>query len=263
MIYLTFDTNIWIYLLDESWQEDNSLDYLEPPFDKDKYKLMFPHYERAILHKINLKGRYNEGLISHLVAFYFWGHEGLNNGLLALFFEHASADSVLAFVNFIWRQKNYTQSLDSEKLRNFEKIIVDLWQFLATKYTDPKDENEGNILSSLSKLTVYISVLNENNTALILKSCQFISKNFYAHELVQKLNDLTTKGRPNETAKYIGQILSVLNFDYLSDNDKGLITSLVTFLYENNQHPIGNELCDEFLKAGHEFLRGTRDKYNS
>lgn len=42
MIYLTFDTNIWIYSLDESWQIENNLDYLEPWIQNGEIKLLHP-----------------------------------------------------------------------------------------------------------------------------------------------------------------------------------------------------------------------------
>ncbi|MEO6901764.1 MAG: PIN domain-containing protein [Bacteroidia bacterium] len=42
MIYLTFDSNIWIYSLDESWQIENQLDYLEPWIQRGEVKLLLP-----------------------------------------------------------------------------------------------------------------------------------------------------------------------------------------------------------------------------
>lgn len=42
MIYLTFDSNIWIYSLDESWRIENQLDYLEPWIERGEVKLLLP-----------------------------------------------------------------------------------------------------------------------------------------------------------------------------------------------------------------------------
>lgn len=42
MIYLTFDSNIWIYSLDESWQIENQLDHLEHWIQKGEIKLLLP-----------------------------------------------------------------------------------------------------------------------------------------------------------------------------------------------------------------------------
>ena len=42
MHYLTFDSNIWIYSLDESWRIENHLDYLEPWIQDGHVKLLLP-----------------------------------------------------------------------------------------------------------------------------------------------------------------------------------------------------------------------------
>jgi PIN domain len=42
MIYLTFDTNIWIYSLDESWTIENQLDYLEPWIENSEVRILLP-----------------------------------------------------------------------------------------------------------------------------------------------------------------------------------------------------------------------------
>ena len=42
MIYLTFDSNIWIYSLDDSWKIENHLDYLEPWIGEGYVTLLLP-----------------------------------------------------------------------------------------------------------------------------------------------------------------------------------------------------------------------------
>jgi hypothetical protein len=42
MIYLTFDSNIWIYSLDDSWRVENHLDYLEPWINEGLVKFLIP-----------------------------------------------------------------------------------------------------------------------------------------------------------------------------------------------------------------------------
>lgn len=43
MIYLTFDSNIWIYFLDESYKEENSLDYLEHWIEAELVSILVPN----------------------------------------------------------------------------------------------------------------------------------------------------------------------------------------------------------------------------
>lgn len=42
MIYLALDTNIWIYLLDEAWKGDNSLEYLEHWIAENQIRIVLP-----------------------------------------------------------------------------------------------------------------------------------------------------------------------------------------------------------------------------
>lgn len=46
MIYITFDTNIWVYLLSESWGSENALDYLEHWIDTEQIAILLPEIIR-------------------------------------------------------------------------------------------------------------------------------------------------------------------------------------------------------------------------
>lgn len=47
MIYITFDTNIWIYSLSDSWKTENELDYLEYWLETGKVKVLLPEIIKA------------------------------------------------------------------------------------------------------------------------------------------------------------------------------------------------------------------------
>ena len=42
MIYLTFDSNIWIYFLDNSWKEYSPLDHLEHWIEENHVRILLP-----------------------------------------------------------------------------------------------------------------------------------------------------------------------------------------------------------------------------
>lgn len=46
MIYITFDTNIWIYTLSDSWKVDNELDYLEYWIESGQVRILLPEIIR-------------------------------------------------------------------------------------------------------------------------------------------------------------------------------------------------------------------------
>ncbi|WP_151198054.1 PIN domain-containing protein [Cellulophaga baltica] len=46
MIYITFDTNIWVYRLSDSWKTENELDYLEYWLESGQVKILLPEIIR-------------------------------------------------------------------------------------------------------------------------------------------------------------------------------------------------------------------------
>jgi hypothetical protein len=239
--------------------------YGNPPFNKEIYHLFYPHYERAIRTNVKIKSFHNHGIIRHLVAFYFWGFEDLEEeGLLLMLIDKSNHKNILELINFVWRQEGYLKSLSLGEERSFETVILKLWNFLAIKYEIANGEDEQEVLASLSNLLVFAPELNETTTALVLKSCGITGKKFHSHYLIENLNKLKCKTNPLESAKHIGVILNSIQFpQYLSSVDIKHIIDLIEFLYENGQKQCTNEFCNKMAKNGHEFLISIHNKYNA
>lgn len=239
-----------------------SFTFGKPPFNKEIYHLFYPYYERAIQDRIKFKGFYDNGIIRHLVAFYFWGFENLEKeGLLVNFINQSPPSSILELVNFIWRQEKYQENLPFEKKENFEKIILEFWTLLSDKYQNTKDKEERKILARLSSFLVYAPELNQTYTSLILKSNLTISEHFCFSSLIKNLTKLKTIGNSNKTAEYIGKILASVSTSYISRVNHTQILSLVTFIYDNGHKQLGDKICNEMAKKGHEFLIELHNKY--
>jgi hypothetical protein len=234
-----------------------------PPFNKDIYQLFYPHYEKAIKNNIQIKSFHDHGIIRHIVAFYFWGFEDLQtNGLLTMLFNKANHTSILEVVNFIWRQEGYLKSLNRGEAKNFEAIIFNLWNYLAQKYDKATGKEERKVLAALSNLLVFVPVLNDTYTDLVLKSSGITDKHFHSHYLIENLIKLKDRGNPNESAKHVGVILNSIQFaPYFSSINNKHIINLVEFLYENGQKQIADEFCNNMAKQGHEFLIEIHNKY--
>lgn len=227
-----------------------------PPYNEELYKIFYPLYERAIDNNIKLKTFNNNGLIRHLTAFYFWKYENLSSKkLLFKFLNNASPNEVGDLINFIWRQENYPNTLSELEKKEFQEIILDLWEFLSKKYENSNIEDEIKNLASLSNWIVFAPELNQVYTSLILKSSKHIDKIYSTHELLENLVTLKTKGNSNTTAKAIGEILLSLNFlDYIGDFDKDFIKDLVSFLFANGQKEIAIEFCNRIAALHQQFF---------
>jgi hypothetical protein len=235
-----------------------------PPFNKETYNLFYPHYEKAIANNIEFKSYNDNGLIRHLVTFYFLNYEDLSQEKLLLkFLNTSTADHILKFIQLIWQQKDYLKGITVLQKQNFEKSVIDLWEYISNKYQKPKDEEEQKILAKLSNLIIFLPELDEKNTDLILKSIQQIDKVFSTHYLLESLVVLKNKGNPNKIAYLLGQIISAIPFNYYSvDFDKKNIVELVKFLFVNNQKEMANIFCNRLSSQGHDFLTELYRSFN-
>ncbi len=235
--------------------------FSNPPFNKTVYKLFYPHYEKAIKNNISFKNHYDNGIIRHITAFYFWGYEDLQSkGLLSLIIAENNPHTIFELVNFIWHQEKYINGLKEDEVKRFEKIIFELWTLLAIKYENSPTEEEQKVLIKLSNLLDFAPEINDDYTYLILKSTKIPVKDFHIHYLIENLNKKKDKGNATVTTKNISIILNSIQFGpYLSSTDNNSIIDLVTFLSQNGQKSAANEFCNKMAKQGHAFLK---DIYN-
>lgn len=269
------------YFLDEEWikgkvkqfydlEENKWLAFMSgfafdnPPFSKEIYYLFYPHYERAIINKYQIKGNQGNGLIRHIATFYFWGYEDLKKeGLLITLLNSGETKSIYELVKFIGWQDLYFNSLNQADAIKFQAIIYNLWYAIIMKFQDSEEIEEQDILVTLLNFLKFISELNENYTKLILKSSVFSVKNLRSHDLIENLVRFIDQKDIIETAKYIAQILISIPFTpYDINYDAISITSLVCFMYENGQEAIADEFCNKVTKQGNDFLIETYKKYN-
>ncbi|MFM2224171.1 MAG: hypothetical protein RJA07_373 [Bacteroidota bacterium] len=234
------------------------------PMKKELYNLFYPHYERVIENNIKLKPFHNNGLVRHLTAFYFWKFETLTSDKLLLkFLNKSTPDGIRDFISFISQQEDYQKSLTEVEQKEFQQLILELWNYLVDKYKDTQNEEEQNNLAMLANWIVFAPELNDTYTKLILHSCNHIDKTYSTHELVENLVALKNKGNPNVVAKSIGEIISSLNFrDYMADFDKDFLKDLVSFLFVHGQNQVAAEFCNK-IAAVHQqfFLREIYEKY--
>ncbi|MCK5533819.1 hypothetical protein KAI68_01790, partial [bacterium] len=134
------------------------------------------------------------------------------------------------------------------------------------KYKDKKVEElskeDKEILSNLSKLTVFLSKIDSKNFNWLMKtaSCSYIY--FPAAFFVEYLEERKDKG---EGVKYIGKIFLKMLEGYTPEFRKEDIYSIVEFLYKSKDKKIkkeANEICNIYGKRGIDFLRKLWKKNN-
>lgn len=236
-----------------------------PPFNKDLYSLFYPHYERAIESNIKLKNYHSNGLVRHLTTFYFWGYETLSSQKLLFKFLNKSPQSeIQELIRFVWQQESYPKTLTVENYKEFKKILFELWVYLIDKYENSQIEEEIKTLATLVNWIVFIPELDDTYTNLILKSSKHVDKTYSTHKLLENLVALKAKGIPADTAKYIGKIITSLNFrEYIAGFDQDFIKELVIFLFIHGQKQVASDFCNKMASV-HQmfFLREIYEDYS-
>ncbi len=254
------------YLLDENvWKAFlGGLFYSSTPSTKELYIILYPHYKKAIDAGLMSFDSFPEnGVIRHIVSFYFWGYEDLrDDGLLFFFLNSASKPDLVELVNFLWRQDGYLSKLKADEVIIFRKKLLDLWTFLSLKVESPIDEEEEKVLGSLCLLLVFFSELDDICTQLVLKSTQITRTYIELHFLLENLVRLKQKGNSINTAKHMASILNSISFrNYISDKNDSLL-DLVVFLFENDQNIAAKDFCNNLFRQGNTFLKELYNKYD-
>lgn len=230
---------------------------------KELYDLLYPHFDKVIESKMEVKRFDNHGLVRHLTAFYFWGFETLTDKkLLWKFLNAKGPEQVVELVNFIWQQEDYVKSLTRQERMHFDKIILDLWKFLIAKFGKSEDESEHKVLAALCNWLVFAPELNDTYANLILKSCRYKHKTYSTHELIENLVAIKNVGDPAVVARNIGRVISAMNFsEHISDDDQKNIKTLIIFISANGQRKTAVEFCNKMASLyGQYFLRDLHDK---
>jgi hypothetical protein len=238
--------------------------YVSPPSDLGIYQLLYPHYIRAADLELDFNEQHDEGLIRHLVSFYFWGFENLKTErLLVKYLKERKPSALTKLIQFISRQEEYMELLDEAGKANLEKIIIELWQYIIQRFPEPSDAEEIKLIADLAGLITFCHYLDDVNTPLLIQSAKRLPEKYFSYELVNDLHHFRNKGESLTTAKHLSEILSVIPFNvYMVDAESTLLTDLIRFLYENDQKKAANDICNGLSRAGHEFVKNLFKEFN-
>jgi hypothetical protein len=227
-----------------------------PPYNKELYKIFYPHYERLIEKNISLKSSRRHGLTRHLTAFYFWKYETLSSKkLLFKFLNEGTSSEIGELINFISMQEDFPKSLSEVENREFRLAIIDLWTFLLDKFENSSEEQDQKNISALTNWIIYSTELYETFTKLIVRSIKKTDKMYSMRKFLKRLVALKGRGNPKVTAKSVGEIISHLSFKYyIDETSKELIKELVLFLYSNDQNEGANKFCNKMAATYQQFF---------
>lgn len=228
------------------------------------YDIMKPHYQYGIFYEFKEK-RNKEHLTQHVCIGYLRDHERLDdsNSLFRKIVDAWKPDQIEEIVSFFWMQRNYLIESSEENERTKGKII-DFWKLLYHRYK-VKDEKsltqqDKQILSSVSKLTIFLPQIDVESYEWLMLSAPYVHEGFNEPFFIEYLDGLKEKGNKEEVAKYIGAIYLKILDKITPDYDTKNIRSIVEFLSNTDAKNIAIEICNIYGKRGNDLLRDIYEK---
>lgn len=234
--------------------------------DKDLYKLMRKNYLKSIDYDFKTK-EIKEMLVQHICVKYLNGVEKINDAdsLFKKLLDKWDRFLLGEIIRFFWIQRDYLietpQNQNKNNINTAKKRIIDFWRWIyINKYKgngqNIKKEDE-EILSELSKLTVFLSKINYKNSEWLKLSAQYII-NIDIPFFIEYLNKI--KGKEN-SVDYLGDIfLKILEKNTPTFRQEDIV-SIVQFLYTNGKKDEATEVCNAYAERGYAFLKDVYEKY--
>lgn len=275
--YLT----IFYLLLDKEWTEkqvnriSNKKEQLWEAFmqgylhsnriDKKIYKLMRPHYAKAIEYKFK-EEHSSERVVQHICFAYLQGIEKIKDedGLFKKILDRWDLFQIREAIGWFWMQRDFImepikdkkQTEEIVRIEKMRELIIGFWRWVyQNKYKEKEQlkEEDKEILSELSKLAVFLEKIDAENCKWLSLSALYIHVDFNTPFFLKYLDNL--KDKDKDAGRYVVKIFLEILKNSTPDYDEKDIRSIVEYLCDSDFKKSAKEICDTYGKRGYEFLR--------
>ncbi|MCK4377154.1 MAG: hypothetical protein KAV97_02965 [Actinomycetia bacterium] len=145
------------------------------------------------------------------------------------------------------------------------EIIIDFWRWVyENKYKEKQqqqlNEEDKEILSGLSKLTVFLEKIDRDNYEWLKLSALYVHSDFNVPFFIKYLDNL--KNKDKDAGKYIAKIFLEILKNSTPDYDQKDIRSIVVYLYISGFKEYADDICNIYGTRDFEFLRDIYEKYH-
>ena len=232
---------------------------------REGYSLLLPLYKKAIINKWYK----NQNLATHIVSFFFWNIDKLEdeNSLINTYLSHANEDSLGNLISELSANSTISYKVryvKKEEQENFEMNILQLFKTINKKIFELGLTNSRSV-ASYFLLLKYFQQFNDDIVEFVCDLLK-IENEPYLAGLYEGLFPFI-KG-DNDTfanAQNIEKILScVTPSDYIGTKEQANLLQLFQFMYKYKSlnegfKPKFDALCSKFVKKGYSFLRNLYD----
>jgi gas vesicle protein len=288
-VWLGSHLAIFYLLLDKNWTEEqiNQISPKKKPvweafmqgylnsnkIDINLYKLMQPHYETAIEYKFK-EEHSSERVVQHICFVYLQGIEKINieNGLFRKILDKWNLFQIKEVIGWFWMQRDFIigpikekkKTEETVRIEKMRELIIDFWRWVyQNRYKEKEQlkEEDKEILSELSKLTVFLEKIDCKNYEWLRLSAPYIHVDFNAPFFLKYLNNL--KDKDKDAGEYVGKIFLEILKNSTPDYDQNDIRSIVEYLSTSGCcKERAKEICKIYGTRGFEFLRDIYERYH-
>lgn len=234
------------------------------------YKLMRPHYLSAMDYVFK-ESDINQRLVEHISLQYLWGKETIEkpDSLFWILLDRWDVSQIKEIISFFWMQRDYLgENVENRpkvekplELQKMKERIIEFWRWVyrnkfGGKEPETLSEEDKRILSYLSKLTVFLSAIDSENSNWLIASARYVHLDFNSPFFIEYLDNLKDK----DTSKYVGEIYLEILDDFAPDYDRKHIYSIVEFLYQSSEKVNADKICNIYGTRELYFLRDLYEK---
>ena len=230
-----------------------------PFVTKEMYRLLKPHYRRALYFESLGKDISSENLARHLLVCYFYDIENLHGSSLILeLLINGNHKIIEGVIHFILQQSKFPNVVLEGKPVSLKPKILETWQILNRRFNGLSDKDSVKIMSELTRFVCFVDQLDESNIHLVTDSAKCTSNSFNASFLFEELKKLKFKGVKAMVENYICDIFNAILSVHTPDFRREDIYDLVEFLYASENISVkenAGKICNHYGEKGFDFLR--------
>lgn len=185
------------------------------------------------LHLTAVKGRTRERLLERVALAYLWGDETLESARFRLLFDEARIEDLQDVSDFFW-------SLRDQKLDEVREDRIRAFLRRAVNFAQSVSPQPVQLLSHLSRLTVFIQALGEEEAGWLGILAPHVGQDFFAYEFAEQLRRLL----PQNAHVVASAFEKMLDTRMPISDYKDRIKDLLLALADHGQRPVAIRLAD-------------------
>jgi len=165
--------------------------------------------------------RARENILERIALAYLWEKEPLSSDHFSYIFSKELFDDLIHIGDYLW-------SVCGQPLSNRQRtLIIDYWHECVVRVRNLKPA-PANLLSTLSRLTCYLSSVGEREQELLLAVALHVGVDYNGDQFIEELNRLADVS-PVEVCRVLDETLKAYKPDYdFEDRLKTLLRKLAS-----------------------------------